>query len=181
MNLRYFILNPISIYQLWNGGLIYYGGLISSIMLCVIYSYKHNISILQLGDFLVPGLSLGHSIGRVGCLFSGCCYGKPSNVPWSIIFNNTNSFAMTGKHLHPTQIYEAVMNLCIFVILHFYSKQHCKSGTVFSIYLVLYGIGRFIIEFFRCDFRISFVNLSIAQIISIFILIFGILIICKRQ
>jgi phosphatidylglycerol:prolipoprotein diacylglycerol transferase len=181
MNLRYFVINPINICKLWHGGLIYYGGFISSFIFFIIYSYKHSISILRLGDFFVPGLAIGHSIGRLGCLFSGCCYGKPSNVPWSIRFNNKNSLAVTGEYLHPTQIYEIVMNLIIFLVLYFCSKREYENGIIFGIYLLLYGIGRFIIEFFRGDIILYYINLSVSQIISIFIVVCGLFILCKRQ
>jgi phosphatidylglycerol:prolipoprotein diacylglycerol transferase len=182
MNLRYFIINPLSIFKLWHGGLIYYGGFISSFVLFIIYSYKHKISMLQLCDFFAPGLALGHSIGRLGCLFSGCCYGKPSNVPWAIIFNNKYSMAILGKYLHPTQLYEAVMNFFIFIILCLYSKKKHKIGIVFGLYMFLYGIGRFITEFFRGDSIVSIMNyFSMAQIISIFISIFGVYVLCKKQ
>jgi phosphatidylglycerol:prolipoprotein diacylglycerol transferase len=180
-NVNSFFMNPLDIFKLWNGGLIYYGGFLSVIIFLIVYAHKHHISMLSLGDFFSPGLALGYSIGRIGCLLGGCCYGKQTDVPWAITFNNVQSIAVTGVSIHPTQIYESLWNFFIFIILHKYSMKTSKNGILFGIYSILYGIGRFLIEFFRGDVSyIRYINLSLSQIISLCMIIFGIHIVCKK-
>jgi phosphatidylglycerol:prolipoprotein diacylglycerol transferase len=179
--LRHFILYPLDIFRSLNGGFVYYGGFISVIVGMIIYSRRKKINFLKLCDFFAPGLALGHAIGRIGCFFAGCCHGKESNLPWAVMFNDKNSVAVTGVHLHPTQLYESLGNFLLFILLYFYSKKERKAGVPIAIYLIGYAVLRFVIEFFRGDDRgMQYLGLSISQIISIFLLIGGIFIFISR-
>jgi phosphatidylglycerol:prolipoprotein diacylglycerol transferase len=182
INLHEFLLYPLNIFKLWQGGLVYYGGFISVILFLVIYAKNKNLQVFKLADLFAPALALGHAIGRIGCYFSGCCYGKESSLPWAVVFNDTNSAAVIGVHLHPTQIYEALGNFLLFIFLNFYCKKINKTGLIFAAYLILYSVLRFTVEVFRGDYRgIQCFGLSISQIISMCLFIIGVFIICKKK
>ncbi|MDR0956457.1 MAG: prolipoprotein diacylglyceryl transferase [Endomicrobium sp.] len=182
MNLNEFFLHPLDIFKLWHGGLVYYGGFILVIIFIMIYAKTKKINIFRFADFFAPALALGHAIGRIGCFFAGCCYGKKSNLPWTVVFNNKDSLAVIGVHLHPTQLYESFGNFLLFIFLHFYSKKEHKIGMLLAIYFIVYAILRFIVECFRGDYRGQcYFGLSISQIISVFLFIVGVFVLCKRK
>jgi phosphatidylglycerol:prolipoprotein diacylglycerol transferase len=181
-DLNEFILYPLSIFKIWRGGLVYYGGFISVVIFLCAYAKRKKILLFKLGDFFVPALALGHALGRIGCFFAGCCYGKESSLPWAVVFINEHSLAARGKPLHPTQLYEAFANLLLFVFLHFYSKKERLSGSSFAVYIIGYAALRFIIEFFRSDYRgAQYFGFSVSQIISVFLFAAGVLIICRKK
>ncbi|MDR1401014.1 MAG: prolipoprotein diacylglyceryl transferase [Endomicrobium sp.] len=183
VNLRDFVLYPLDVLKIWNGGLVYYGGFISAAIFTLIYAKKKKMMIFNLGDFFVPALALGHAIGRIGCFFAGCCYGKETNLPWAVVFTDKYSLAVRGVYIHATQLYESIVNFILFMFLHFYSKKNTKvPGMAFVTYLVIYATSRFIIEFFRDNCRgIHCFGFSISQIISVFLFIIGVLIIWKKK
>jgi phosphatidylglycerol:prolipoprotein diacylglycerol transferase len=178
-----FVLDPMSIFKLWEGGLTYYGGFISAAIFVLAYVRVKKISILTLGDFFAPALVLGHAIGRIGCFFAGCCYGKETNVAWSVVFRDKNSLAVLGVHLHPTQLYESLGNFLIFFLLYFYSKKEHKKGFFVSFYFISYAVLRFVVEFFRGDpdRGRQYFSLSVSQILSLILFIIGVSIICKKK
>ena len=158
LDLSYYLSHPLEIIQVWKGGLVYYGGFIAVLVLTFFYFKNKKINVLKLMDVFAPALALGHLFGRIGCFFSGCCYGK-----------NTDCFLAISQK-HPTQLYEALGNLIIFFILHNFLKKSHRDGYVFVLYMLLYSILRFGVEFFRGDDRGIFVfGLSPAQNISIII------------
>ncbi len=164
VNIDFFIQHPADIIKIWQGGLVFYGGFITAILYTVWYCKYKKIDIKKLADVFAPAIALGHAFGRIGCFFSGCCYGKETQCFISI--NNR----------YPTQIIEAVGNLIIFFVLHkLYKKSH-KNGYIFLLYLIFYSILRFSIEFLRGDDRGTFfLGLSPAQNISIVIFIIAIM------
>ncbi|MDR2191907.1 MAG: prolipoprotein diacylglyceryl transferase [Endomicrobium sp.] len=173
-NLDAFLFAPLDVFKIWEGGLVYYGGLVCAVAFAVFYLKKYKIPALKFSDIIAPALALGHSIGRLGCLFAGCCYGKPSNVFWGITFTNSDTLAIKGVSLHPTQLYEAFFNFLIFAVLHLYNKKTHKNGKTAGFYLILYSCMRFIIEFFRGDERGRFfLGLSPSQNISIILFAAG--------
>jgi phosphatidylglycerol:prolipoprotein diacylglycerol transferase len=158
LDIPYYLSHPLEIIQVWKGGLVYYGGFVAVLIFAFFYCKHKKFNIVKLVDVFAPALALGHFFGRIGCFFSGCCYGK-----------NTDCF-LAIAHKHPTQLYEALGNLIIFVILHKFLQQKHKDGYVFVLYMVLYSILRFGVEFFRGDDRGIFIfGLSPAQNISIII------------
>ncbi len=161
----YYLSNPLEILQVWKGGLVYYGGFITVLIFAFLYCRYKKINIVKLMDVFAPALALGHTFGRIGCFFSGCCYGK-----------NTDCF-LSIAHRHPTQLYEACGNLIIFFILHTLLKKTHKDGRIFVLYMLLYSVLRFVVEFFRGDDRGAFfLGLSPAQNISIVIFVVAIII-----
>jgi phosphatidylglycerol:prolipoprotein diacylglycerol transferase len=124
-------------------------------------------------DVFAPGIALGHVTGRLGCLAAGCCYGRPSDVAWAITFTNpaaaTNVGTPLGVPLHPTQIYESAAEFLILALLIATERKgRLFAGRTFWLYMFLYGVSRFVIEFYRGDPRGSvFGTLSTSQFISV--------------
>ena len=165
INLPYYKTNLLEVFQVCKGGLVYYGGFVAVLIFAFFYCKYKKLNIVKLIDIFAPALALGHTFGRIGCFFSGCCYGKNSDCFLAI------------AHKHPTQLYEACGNLIIFFILHNFLKKAHKDGYVFVLYMVLYSILRFCVEFFRGDDRGTFFfGLSPAQNISIVIFVVAVII-----
>lgn len=178
INLKEFASSPLSIFAIWEGGLVYYGGFILAILFVILYSHNKKIPVLKFADILVPAIALGHFFGRIGCFFAGCCFGKACDLPWSVVFNNPDSLAVKGVPLHPVQLYESFANFILFIVLHIFNKKQHNAGMTFAFYLIGYALIRFVIEFFRGDFRGDYIiGLSISQVISAIIFLAGILII----
>jgi len=123
-------------------------------------------------DMYAPGIALGHVIGRLGCLLAGCCYGKQTTVAWAITFTSPvaqdNAGTPLGVPLHPTQLYEAGAEaLILALLLSTERKGRYFAGRTFWLYMLLYAISRFIIEFFRGDERGAVGMFSTSQFISI--------------
>jgi phosphatidylglycerol:prolipoprotein diacylglycerol transferase len=168
-NIDTFIKNPLSVFEIWKGGLVFYGGFIFSIITVWLYTRIKKISLWKYADILAPGLAIGHAVGRIGCLMAGCCYGRECHQPWAITFHNHDSLAPLNIPLHPTQIYEVIGNLFIFAALMLFRKKKQLDGQVFWIYVFMYGVMRFIIEIFRGDDRgdYFFGVISVSQSIGI--------------
>ena len=145
------------IFKIWQGGLVSYGGLSGALAGFLIW-HKKNWALpwKKIADWLSPSIAFGHALGRLGCFSAGCCYGKPTEEPWSVVFTDPLSLAPLGIPLHPTQIYEFVFLVLLGVFLlmrlaHLMKSATRIDGIVFADYLALYSAGRFCIEFFRND------------------------------
>lgn len=173
-NFRDYIASPGEILKLYHGGLSWFGGLLLGAACCIYYLKKKRLPIYTILDLLAPFIALAQSIGRLGCLLNGCCYGRESG--WGIYF------PVHGKALIPTQIYSSLALLFIFVALRFIQGRPQREGYVFYAYLFLYSIERFIIEFWRADNPRIIFGLSLFQIISVALFIFALikLILLKR-
>ncbi|MCU1326531.1 MAG: prolipoprotein diacylglyceryl transferase [Bryobacterales bacterium] len=130
---------------------IFFGGFIGALIFAYFYMRRQNLPVLATCDIFAPGLAIGHGIGRLGCLAAGCCWGKPTNLPWAITFTspNTTTGVPLGVPLHPTQVYEALGEGIIFLILATRLTRRHRDGEVIGLYLVLYGLVRFGVEFLR--------------------------------
>ena len=162
-----------NIFKIWEGGLVFFGGLIGGTCATILYCKIKKISVYRIGDVLAPSLSLGHAFGRIGCLMAGCCYGKECSLPWGIQF--PDSHATHPDLVHPVQIYEAILNLLLFGILIFIFRRRKFDGQVLGFYCIGYAIIRFSVEFFRGDYP-SYIAGSITQahIISLFLTALGV-------
>lgn len=183
-NFSGFIANPFDIFKVWQGGLVFYGGLITAVATFVFFAVKKKKNVLKLADLFAPAIALGHFFGRIGCFFAGCCYGKDCALPWSVEFNNPDTLAVKGVHIHPTQLYEAFGNLIIFFILALYNKNRNKhkAGNTLALYFLGYGILRFTVEFFRADYRGGeFLGLSVSQVFSIILFAIGCIMLTNEQ
>ena len=168
LNFSDFTNDYLSIFKIWNGGFVFYGGFIFAVIASFLYIKKKKLLLGQIADIIAPSIALSHSIGRIGCFFAGCCYGKQCDLPWAIMFKNSNSLAPIGIYVHPTQIYSVFSNLFIFFILLKIEKRKKNNGIVFWSYIMLYGIFRFFIEIFRGDPRGHILNfISTSQTIGI--------------
>jgi len=169
LNLKYYVHHPLEIVMIWRGGLVFYGGFLLAFATCFLYLKKHNLPFWKTCDLLVPGLAIGEFIGRFGCFFAGCCYGKPTELPWAITFTHPHSLAKLGVPLHPTQLYSSLKALLIFFILISFRKYKKGDGQLTWIYILLYAIGRLIIENFRGDERGLFIleSITLTQAIAL--------------
>ncbi|MDR2860675.1 MAG: prolipoprotein diacylglyceryl transferase [Elusimicrobiota bacterium] len=178
---------PLDIFKIWQGGLVYYGGFIGAMLFALLYIRKRKINTAKVFDLLAPAIALGHFFGRIGCFMSGCANGKPTDLPWGVVFTDPNTLSsITDIPVHPTQLYESFLNLILFFILRFYNKRGHKSGLAIAFYLIAYSVYRFLLEFLRGDYRgEDILGLSTSQFISVFIFIIGISIVyrvnkCKK-
>jgi phosphatidylglycerol:prolipoprotein diacylglycerol transferase len=156
-----------------SGG-VFYGGLIVAVLVAMGYMWRHRMPIWTVSDVFAPGIALGHVIGRLGCLFAGCCFGRPTDVPWAITFHSEYARANVGTPLniplHPTQLYEAGAELLILGVLLLAERRgRTFPGRTFWGYMLLYGISRFIIEFYRGDTRGTVGMFSTSQFVSLLI------------
>ena len=179
--------NPAELFNLLREGGVFYGGLIVAVAVALFYIRKVGLPLWTTCDVFAPGIALGHVIGRFGCFFAGCCYGKPTNVPWAITFTNPVAAANVGTPLsvplHPTQLYEAGAEFLILLILLATEKSGRRfAGRTFWLYMLLYSISRFIIEFYRGDERGAVGVFSTSQFISLILapLAIGMLIYLRR-
>ena len=152
-------------------GFVFFGGLIMAVSGAVWYMRRKKLPLLKTSDFLIVAVPLGHALGRVGCFLAGCCYGKPTNLPWGVRFTDPHTLvppALAGVPLHPTQLYEAALNLALFLLLHYASKKPHKEGKILVEYVLCYAVMRFGIEFLRGDFRGGFLlGMSPSQVICL--------------
>jgi phosphatidylglycerol:prolipoprotein diacylglycerol transferase len=167
-----FTADPRELLTLARSGGVFYGGLIVAVVVALWYIRRVGLPLWTTCDVFAPGIALGHVVGRLGCLFAGCCYGLPTNKPWGITF--TDQFARDnvgtplGIPLHPTQLYEAGAELVILImLLTTERKGRSYPGRTFWLYMLLYAISRFVIEFFRGDERGTVGMFSTSQFISI--------------
>lgn len=167
------ILKNPSILWDFNNGYVVYGGIIGGVLSSLIYCKMKRQKFLPYFDLVMPAVSLAQGFGRLGCFFAGCCYGRETDSWFGITFHNS-AFAPNGVKLIPTQLMSSAGNFLICAILFFYARQRRKEGRVAAMYLLLYGAGRFVIEFFRNDYRGSVGVLSTSQLISIGIVALGI-------
>ena len=176
INFNYYKNDLISIFKLWDGGLVFYGGFITSVIGSYLFIKIKKMNLWETADIIAPSIALGHSVGRFGCFFAGCCYGKTCSKPWAITFLNPDSLAPIGIPLHPTQLYSVLSNFLLFLILLFIYKHKKYHGIVFFSYLLIYSIFRSFIEIFRGDFRGDFFGfpISVSQGISLVIGMFSI-------
>ncbi len=154
-------------------GFVFYGALLGGLLGLGIYAARKKLPFFAFTDYMIPGLVLGHAFGRVGCFFAGCCYGMTCETPISVVFP-AGSAAPAGIPLLPTQLMEAIFLALLTVFLVAMLKKKKPLGTVSGLYMLLYGIWRFGIEFFRSDERGSVGVLSTSQFISIFIVLGGV-------
>lgn len=159
---RYYMKYPLQIFQFWNGGYVYFGGMLSALIASRIFLNSQGEKFLRWADFMAPVLSLMYGLGRFACFFEGCCYGKACDLPWAI------------NGLHPTQLYMVVAELIVFNIVLKLKAEF--EGKIFFTWLTLHSFCRFAIEFYRNDDRGVMVGncLSISQIISLVLIILSV-------
>ena len=180
LDLRPFLEHPLKIFALWEGGLIFHGGLVGAVAVAIYYMRRHAIPWRPAFDALAIGMPVGQALGRVGCFMAGCCYGAPSHLPWAVIFTNPESLCPIKEPLHPSQLYEALLLLGVFGILYWLRTRKRFQGQLMLSYFTLAGLVRFGTEFVRNpeDYRgpIIWANMPLTQVAALGIaLVSGIL------
>ncbi len=174
LNPLYFLENPLQIIQFWKGGLVFVGGAIAAGLIAWLYLNKKKEPFRKWLDAFAPGIAAGQALGRIGCIMAGCCYGKQCSLPWSVTFKNPNSLAPLNSPLHPTQLYHSLSGLIIFILLIAAKKKVRQPGQLFALFLMLYALFRFVVEFFRGDFRGHLGFLSVTQWIVCLVFVLGV-------
>ncbi|HVF24135.1 MAG TPA: prolipoprotein diacylglyceryl transferase [Pyrinomonadaceae bacterium] len=181
-------LQLISLDFLRSGG-VFYGGLIGAVLVGYLLMKRYRLPWWKTADACAPGIAIGNFFGRQGCFAAGCCWGKPTDLPWGVQFTELGH-EITGvpidAHLHPTQLYESVAMLLVFLFLLWLHKRKRFDGQVVLFYGLLYSVVRFSIEFVRDDPRgdilglTTLTGLSTSQLISIVIGISSLIILIIR-
>lgn len=162
------------IFMVQHGGLVFYGGLIGAIAAAMTYLKLKKLSVWKMADILAPSIALGYAFGRIGCLMNGCCYGRPCDLPWAIHFPADH--ATHGVGVHPTEIYDSLLNLGFYGFLAWLYRRRKFDGQVFAIYLIGYALLRSFVEYFRGDYPIYYGGWATpAQLVSVGILAVGLL------
>ena len=105
------------IFAVWKGGLVFYGGLIGATLAGILYTRLKKLPVWKVADIVAPSIALGYVFGRIGCLLNGCCYGRACNLPWAIRFPENNPLSPPTYPVHPTEIYESLLNLGLYAFL----------------------------------------------------------------
>lgn len=167
LNLKDYVLNPLEIIMVTRGGLVFYGGAIFAFLASLIYMKRAGMSVLDTADLVSPYIALGHSIGRLGCLLNGCCFGKPTSSQFGIVFQD-------GIVRIPTQVYSSLSLLFLYMFLRVCLRCRAFKGQVLFLYLIFYSTGRVFMENFRGDSPPVIFGLTFSQIVSIAIFVIGV-------
>lgn len=169
---EFYMKSPKYILYFWNGGFVFYGGVIGSLLAAAVYISLQKLSFLEWADFFSPIISLGYSLGRISCFLAGCCYGKFCSLPWATTFD----WDPQRLPRHPTQLYAVFWEFLVYLFLVWLERRHEPNseeehkyqGRVFYAWLVLHSIGRMIMEHYRDDFRgAQYAGLSISSWLSL--------------
>ncbi len=173
MQWEYFSDHPLEIPMIWRGGLVFHGAVLGAVVALFWYTRRHGISFWEAGDLWAPGTALGQAIGRIGCFMAGCCYGKPADHPFAVVFTHPESLAPLNVPLHPTQLYSSALGAVIFVALMVVHKKKKYAGQVVLWFLVLHSFARLFVERFRGDDRglIAGTGMTPTQLTAVLVLV----------
>ena len=182
----YFRSQPRELLSLVRAGGVFYGGLLAALGVGLVLVRRYKLDAWTVADLTAPGIALGHVIGRLGCLLAGCCYGRPTDVPWAITFTNpaaaTNVGTPLNTPLHPTQLYDAGAELLIMILLLVTERRGRPfAGRTFWLYMLLYAISRYIIENYRGDERGMVLGMATSQFVSILIVPLSIIMLLRLR
>ncbi|MGE5404418.1 MAG: prolipoprotein diacylglyceryl transferase [Candidatus Saccharibacteria bacterium] len=156
----YFSQHLLEIFDPRSQGLVFYGSLLLGIPVTIAYVKYKKLSFWKVTDLFAPFVALGYAFTRIGCFLNGCCYGKPTDLPWAVVFPNLDPLPR-----HPTQIYSSVISFGLFFLLYWLYKRRRFDGQIFAVYLVLYSAIRFMIESLR-ENLVVWQGLTISQVIA---------------
>jgi len=163
----FFLKNPWQILAVWRGGIGVIGSLLGGSLAALWYCRKKNLPFWRLADTLAPGIALAQAVGVLACFLNGDSYGKPTDLPWAIIYTDPRSMAPLDIPLHPIEIYEIVNYFLVFLLVQQTRKQYKTDGFAFLTYLAGYGVARFSVEFFRGNPAIFAWGIPAAQVFSV--------------
>ena len=166
---------PSLIFQVWKGGMSFHGGFIGVLIAMWLYARKINVRFFELTDFIAPLVPLGLLAGRIGNFINGELWGRPTDLPWGMIFPHVDNIPR-----HPSQLYQALLEgLVLFIILWVFSKRPRPTMAVSGLFLIGYGTFRFLVEFVRePDGQLGFIAfdwMTMGQLLSLPLLIVGII------
>lgn len=173
-----FVQNPLSV--LSNSGFVVYGGILGGVLTAYLYCRIKKLSFVDYFDLMMPSVALAQAFGRLGCFFAGCCYGRETDSFIGIAFSQSD-YAPNGVKMIPTQLFSSAGMFLIAGILFRYASKERPKLKVGALYLILYSIGRFTIEFFRNDHRGAIGIFSTSQFISFFVLVLGLILFFRNQ
>jgi phosphatidylglycerol---prolipoprotein diacylglyceryl transferase len=178
----YYAANPGQIFSIttFQSAGTFYGGIIGGVVWTILYARLTKMPLLGVLDVAAAPVALGHTIGRLGCFVAGCCYGKPTSLPWGVTFTSPIAERIAGTplnvRLHPTQLYEAAAEFLNFLLLVWLGTRQRFTGQIIGAFFILYGIERGTIEFFRGDPGRTMMfhdSISLMQIVSVCLLLAG--------
>jgi len=152
------------IFMVQRGGLVFYGGLIGASLACILYVRLKKLPLWKVADILAPSIALGYVFGRFGCFLNGCCFGRPCNLPWAVTYPRSSDIWKSqvaekwitendsAIPLHPSQIYDSLLNVGLYLALAWLFRRKKFDGQVFAAYLMGYAVTRSIVETFRGDY-----------------------------
>lgn len=173
-NFDFFIANPAIIFRIWEGGMAFHGGLIGVLLVLAVFSYRERIEFLRLSDFIAPLIPIGLGAGRIGNWINGELWGKPTDLPWAMIFPAADSLPR-----HPSQLYQAFLEgFVLFILLWWISSRPQPAGLISGVFLSAYGGFRFMVEFVRVpDAHIGYLAfgwLTMGQVLSLPLIVLGV-------
>ena len=184
---RYFLVKPLMILRVDQGGLIYYGGFIGATLAIFVFAKIRSEKLLPLSDFTITSVPLAHAFGRIGCFLNGCCHGKEYDDLFAVSYpsdsfawwlqthmGKINRFEPRSLPVHPVQLYEAAFNVVLYLFLIWAYRRRRQDGGIIALYLLTYSFARFWFEFLRGDERMKWMGLSVAQLISAFLFLVGV-------
>ncbi len=185
LNLNDYLRDPVEIIRIDHGGLVFYGGFFGATVAVMYVVRRYRLEVRSVADLFAVGVPLGHAVGRLGCFFNGCCFGRTGGGVFATTYpresgvwytqigqGDVTETASACLPVHPTQLYEALLNVAIaFILLR---RHRAVPGQVFALYLMMYGGGRFVIEAFRGDYLHRHAGLSVSQIICLVIFPIGV-------
>jgi phosphatidylglycerol:prolipoprotein diacylglycerol transferase len=184
----------LAVVKVWRGGLAYYGGFIFASAFGLYYARKYRLGMWKMADLAAPWIAMGLALTRLGCFLNGCCFGKPTNLPWAAHFPSNRALHEAQVHagyitegadtlgVHPTQIYLAALNLLTFAVLYFYFRKNKRfHGEVFAWLLIGKAVFRSLVEIWRDDDRgVLFGWLSTSQMLSVPLFALGVFLLLRK-
>lgn len=171
-NFTYYLAHPLKVFAVWEGGMSFHGGLIGVVLAGLYISRRKKIGFFALADLCVPAAPIGLGLGRLGNFINGELFGRPTDLPWGMIFPGGG-----GVPRHPSQLYEALLEgPVLFTVLFLLQRKHRPTGVIFWTFVSCYGLFRFFVEFFRePDPQLGFVlgPFSMGQLLSFPMFLFG--------
>lgn len=170
--------HPLDAFKIWTGGLSLHGGMLFGILF-LIWACRRwkKILLLPIADLCAVSWALAYSIGRFGCLFNGCCYGGPCDLPWGVRFPDEHNPGHMTPPSHPVQLYASIFNIFFFVWLVLWEKRKRRDGELFWAYIAMYGFYRYVMEYFRAGITSTYLvpslHLTDTHIVSIVMMVLG--------
>jgi phosphatidylglycerol---prolipoprotein diacylglyceryl transferase len=169
--------DPKSFFSIWQGGLSYHGGVIFAVAAILAYCKAKRLRFREMADLLAPSLAIAYGFTRIGCFLNGCCYGIPTNLPWAVKFPDL------PYPVHPTQLYSSAASFLIFLALTRVEKRKLPAGSVFTVYVALYCVYRFLVEILRkgATAEVMAWGLTQAQIVSVVVFVVAVVVLWRMS